>query len=111
MANNEEASCPASVPRSSWVGLDRNRSDRRPSIRGDIQGKGSGHREDPSRAALEVALAALAALDCAVGAAGEAHAVDEGGVDREETPVEIAVDIHKAEGQRRGWVDLGEEFS
>lgn len=100
MANNEEASCPGSVPRNSWVDLDRNQSDRRPSIRGDIRGKGSVHRVDPSRAALAVALEV--ALDCAVEAAGEAHAVDEGGVGRAENPVGIEVDIHRAEGHRRG---------
>lgn len=105
MANNEEASCPGSVPRNSWVDLDRNQSDRRPSIRGDIRGKGSVHREGSSRAALAVA------LDCAVEAAGEAHAVDEGGVDRAENPVGIEVGIHRAEGHRRGWVGPGEEFS
>jgi hypothetical protein len=109
VANNEEASCPGSVPRNSWVDLDRNQSDRRPSIRADIQGKGSEHREDPSRAALAVALAV--ALDCAAEAAGEAHVVDEGGVDREENPVGIEVGIHRAEGHRRGWVDPGVEFS
>lgn len=58
-----------------------------------------------------MAVALAAALDCALEAAGEAHAVDEGGVDREETPVGIEVGIHKAEGQRRGWVGPGEEFS
>lgn len=105
VANNEEASCLGWVPRNSWVDLDRNQTDRRPSIRGDIQGKGS----DPSRAALAVALAA--ALDCAVEAAVEAHAVDEGGVDREENPVGIAVGTHRVEGHRRGWVGPGVEFS
>lgn len=109
MANNEEASYPESVPRNSWVDLDRNRSDRRPSIRGDTPGKGSEHREDPSRVALVVAWAA--AWDCAVEAAAEAYAVDEGGVDREENPAGIEVGIHKATGQRRGWVGPGEEFS
>lgn len=121
MANNEEASCPGSVPRNSWVDLDRNRSGRRPSTRGDIQGKGSGDREGPSRGALAlgvalaVALAAAldCALDCAFEAAGEAHVVDVVGIDRKEneTQVGIEVGIHKAEEHRRGWVGPGEEFS
>lgn len=112
-ANNEEASCQGSAPRNSWVDRDRNLPDRRPSARGDTQGKGSGHREDPSRVALGAlgALAALTALDCAAEAAGEAHVVDEVGVDREEneTQVEIEEGIHRAENCR-GWVDH-EEFS
>lgn len=109
MANNEEASCPgsASAPRNSWVDRDRNLPGCRPSTRENTQGKGSGHREDPSRVALE----ALAALDCAAEAAGEAHVVDEVGVDREEneTQVEIEAGIHRAE-HCRGWVGH-EEFS
>lgn len=100
MANNEKASCPGSVLRNSWVDLDRNQSDRRPLTRGDIQGKGNGYRGDPSRAAL----AALAALDCAIEAAGEAHVVDEVAVDREENEaqVESGVGIRKAEEHHRG---------
>jgi hypothetical protein len=110
MANNEEASCPGSARRNSWVDRDRNLPDRRPSTRENTQGKESGHREDPSRVALE-ALVALAALDCAAEAAGEAHVGDEVGVDREEneTQVEIEGGIHRAE-HCRGWVGH-EEFS
>ena len=113
MANSEEASCPGSAPRNSWVDRDRNLPGRRPSNRENTQGTGSGHLEDPSRAALGAleALEALAALDCAAEAAGEVHVVDEFGVDREEneTQVEIGVGIHREE-HCRGWVDH-EKFS